>query len=214
MTPDSDARAACATPADPVVLMDYWLGLLPLDEEERLEAHLFECDDCGERLRHQMALAEGLRALARSGTLRVVITESVLQRAAESGQQIREYRAAPGQIVPCTVSADDDRLVARLSADLSGAARVDFTVSTTDGVELQRLPDIAVRGDIVTVLYQESIAFAKAAPDNRVVMRLITVDTVGDERVLGEYTFHHTRTIPGPPDWNHPGRSEGRGDGA
>jgi RNA polymerase sigma-70 factor (ECF subfamily) len=31
-------------------------------------------------------------------------------------------------------------------------------------------------------------------------IRLLSVEA-GGERVLGEYTFHHTRTIPGPPGW-------------
>jgi hypothetical protein len=31
------------------------------------------------------------------------------------------------------------------------------------------------------------------------IARLLAVDDEGDERLLGEYTFHHTRTIPGSP---------------
>jgi len=30
------------------------------------------------------------------------------------------------------------------------------------------------------------------------------VDEQGHESVLGEFTFHHTRTIPGPPGWTEP----------
>jgi hypothetical protein len=33
------------------------------------------------------------------------------------------------------------------------------------------------------------------------IARLLAIDDEGDERVLGEYTFHHTRTILGPPAW-------------
>jgi aryl-alcohol dehydrogenase-like predicted oxidoreductase len=33
------------------------------------------------------------------------------------------------------------------------------------------------------------------------IARLLVVDENGGERVLGEYTFNHTRTIPGPPGW-------------
>jgi hypothetical protein len=32
--------------------------------------------------------------------------------------------------------------------------------------------------------------------------RLLAVSDDGKERLLGEYTFQHTRTIPGPPGWN------------
>ena len=33
------------------------------------------------------------------------------------------------------------------------------------------------------------------------IARLLAVGADGGERLLGEYTFHHTRTIPGPPSW-------------
>jgi hypothetical protein len=31
--------------------------------------------------------------------------------------------------------------------------------------------------------------------------RLLEVNETGEEHLLGEYTFNHTRTIPGPPGW-------------
>ena len=33
------------------------------------------------------------------------------------------------------------------------------------------------------------------------VARLIDVRESGEEAVLGEYTFNHTRTLPGPAAW-------------
>jgi len=33
------------------------------------------------------------------------------------------------------------------------------------------------------------------------VIRLLAVEDGGTERLLGEYAFHHRRTIPGPPAW-------------
>jgi hypothetical protein len=33
------------------------------------------------------------------------------------------------------------------------------------------------------------------------IARLLAVGERGDERLLGEFTFHHTRTIPGAPGW-------------
>jgi hypothetical protein len=33
------------------------------------------------------------------------------------------------------------------------------------------------------------------------IARLVAVDEVGAERLLGEYTFNHTRTMPGPGAW-------------
>ena len=49
-----------------------------------------------------------------------------------------------------------------------------------------------------SVAYQESITFWKAAPTNKMIARLVTFDEAGGERLLGEYTFNHTRSLPGP----------------
>ncbi len=96
------------------------------------------------------------------------------------------------------MAADDDLLVARLAADLSGAARVDLSLCDGQGVEVLRMADIPVRENVRTVICQQSITFAKASPSGTLVARLLSVDTGGAEQLLGEYTFHHTRTIPGP----------------
>jgi anti-sigma factor RsiW len=194
------ARPPCANPIDVAVLMDYWRAVLDPPEEEAVETHLFACDACGDRLRQMIALAEGLRDLARSGMLRVVVGDPFVQHLAEAGRTVRAYTASPGDSVQCTVSAGDDHLVARLGADLAGAERVDLSVSM-QGVEVQRLADIPVNAETGRVVYQESIGFAKTAPSNSMVMRLLAVDAAGGERVISEYTFHHTRTIPGPPAW-------------
>jgi len=180
--------------------MDYWLALLPPAEEEIVEEHLLACDVCGDRLREAIALAEGLRTLARSGSLVVVISDQLLKRASETGQRVREYTAPAGSSVQCTVSADDDLLVARLAADLSSAARVDLSWCNAKGIEILRMADIPVRGDAGTVICQQSITMAKAASSNTMIARLLAVDQEKGDRLLGEYAFHHTRTISGPGD--------------
>jgi hypothetical protein len=181
--------------------MDYWLAALTASEEETVEEHLLACDECGDRLRETIALAEGLRSLARSGSLVVVVSDYAVKHAADSGQRVREYTAVPGEGVQCTVSADDDLLVARLAADLSGAARVDLSWYNEAGIELQRMVDIPVRADAGAIICQQSITMAKAAPSGTMIARLVAVDPGDVERLLGEYAFHHTRTIPGPASW-------------
>jgi hypothetical protein len=201
MTTHGRARVDCSDPIDAAVLMDYWLGTLASPAEETVEEHLFSCDLCGDRLREVIALSEGLRTLARSGSLLVVISDQFVKHAAETGQRVREYAPAPGGSVQCTVAADDDLLVARLTADLSGATRVDLSWCDGQGVEQLRMMDIPARSDAGSVICQQSITFAKASPSNTLVARLLAVDTVGAEQLLGEYAFHHTRTIPGPGGW-------------
>lgn len=192
----------CTNPIDAAVLADYWLGLLPPADEEAVDLHLLECDSCGDRFREVIALSESLRALAQSGALRVVVNDEFVRHAEALGRRVRQYAFAPGEAVPCTVSADDDMLVAHLAADVSSAARVDLSLCDPTGVERQRMSDIQVRRDAGTVVFQESITFAKASPSTSMIAKLLAVDAEGGERLLGEYTFHHTRTIPGPPGWD------------
>jgi hypothetical protein len=49
------------------------------------------------------------------------------------------------------------------------------------------------------ILLQQPIQFAKGAPSQTMIARLLGRDESGADRLIGEYTFIHTRTIPGPP---------------
>jgi hypothetical protein len=183
---------------DAAVLADYWLGALAGPDETAVEEHLFECDQCGERLREVMALAEGVRRLARGGDLRMVVSEAFVQRAAEDGLRVRQYSVPAGGSVQCTVTEDDDLIIGRLAANLSGARRVDLSCCDERGVEWMRLPDIPFRADAGGIVLQEPITSMKASPTATQRARLLAVDDGGTERLLGEFTFHHTRTLPGP----------------
>ena len=194
-------RGGCSNPIDPAGLMEYWLAALSPADEDVVETHLMTCDACGDRLRDTIALADGLRALARSGSLQVVVPDRFVEHAVETGLHVRQYAPPRGESVQCTVTADDDLLVARLAADVATASRVDLSWCDPQGVEHQRMTDIPTRADAGSVICQQSIAWAKASPTATMIARLLAVDDAGDERVLGEYTFHHTRTIPGPPGW-------------
>lgn len=191
----------CADPIDAAVLADYWLGALAGTEEETVELHLLDCDECGGRLREVMALAEGVRKIAREGSLRMVVGDVFLERVAAEGLRVRQYAPAAGGGVACTVTAEDDLLIGRLAADLSGAKRLDLCICDERGVEQMRLADIPVHSGAGEVVYQESMTFAKAAPSMRMIARLVGFDAAGVERVLGEYTFNHTRSLPGPGAW-------------
>ena len=203
-TTHGGGRNECSTPLDPDVLMDYWLAALPSAVEDEVEQHLMTCDGCGDRLRDVIALAEGLRVLARSGSLHVVISGQFVEHAAETGLRVREYAPPRGESVECTVAADDDLLVARLAVDLTIASRVDLSWCDPRGTERQRMSDIPIRAEAGSVILQQSITWAKASPTSTMIARLLAVDEKGDERLLGEYTFNHTRTIPGPPGWQLP----------
>jgi anti-sigma factor RsiW len=202
--PHRAENTACPTPIDAGGLVDYWLAALSSEAEEAVEEHLMTCDVCGDRLRELIALADALRALARSGSLQVVVSDRLVTQAAKRGSRVRQYTALHGEAIQCTVSADDDLLVARLAAEMTTASRVDLSWCDPRGVEHQRMTDIPVRADAESVLCQQSITWAKASPTATMIARLLAVDADGGERLLGEYTFHHTRTIPGPPGWELP----------
>ncbi len=191
----------CQHPIDAAILADYWLGALAGAEEETVEEHLLACDACGARLREVIALAEGVRNLAREGNLRIVVSETFLRRAADAGLHVRQYAPPAGGGVQCTVTAEDDILIGRLAADLRGAKRVDLSVCDENGSEQLRMRDIPVNPSAGGVILQESITFAKAAPTNKMIIRMVTVDEAGGEHLLGEYTFNHTRSLPGPGAW-------------
>ena len=188
----------CSNPIDAGILADYWLAVLPVSEEEAVEEHLLDCDRCGQRLRDVIALAEGVRNLAREGSLRMVVSDVFLMRASEEGVRVRQYAPPPGGSVECTVTAEDDILIGRLAAKLSGASRVDLSICDGRGIEQFRLPDIPVRSGATSVAYQESVTYLKAAPTSKMIARLVAINDEGSEQLLGEYTFNHTRSLPGP----------------
>lgn len=201
MTPGrAGAPRECAGPLSPRVLMDYWLASLSPGDEEPIEEHLLACDPCGNQLRQTIALAEALQTISRAGVLTVVVSDSFVQRAIQTGLKVREHRLPRGGSLLSTVAADDDLVVARLTADLTGVKRVDLSLCDAEGVERQRLRDIPIPRDAGSVIYQESITLAKAAPSGTVVARLVAFDAAGAEQLLGDYTFHHTGTPPAAAD--------------
>ena len=192
---------SCLNPIAAGILPDYWIGALSKIEEEAIEEHLFTCDECGGRLREVILLADAIRSLAHRGSLLMVVSEAFLKRIAEQGLHVREYAPPNGGSIACTVTAQDDFLIGRLTANLRGAARVDLSFCDERGTEKLRLADIPFNSESSGVAFQQSITFAKAAPSETMIARLIAFDPAGRESLLGEFTFNHTRTIPGPGSW-------------
>src|SRR5438093_2683223 len=146
-------------------------------------------------------MAEGVRKLALEGSLLMVVSDAFLKRAVEQGIRIREYAPPAGGHVECTVTVGDDLLIGRLAANLSAAKQVDLCICNAQGEEKIRLRDIPVHSAAGSVAFQQPIGYAKAAPSETMIARLVAVDESSGERLLGEYTFNHTRTIPGPAAW-------------
>lgn len=183
--------AHCPTPLAPAVLEDYWLADLSPSEAAAVEQHLLACDECSRRLRDVIGLAEGVRAVARGGTLRVVVTDAFLNRLAQEGLHVREYRVTPGGSVACTVTAEDDLVVGRFVAPLGGVGRVDLAQYDAEGREVQRFRDLPFDPTAGEVLFTARTDVLRTLPATVQRYRLIAVEA-GGEHVLAEYTFAHT----------------------
>lgn len=197
MGDDPRPTPPCDTPIDAAVLADYWAECLPAAEEAAVEEHLFACDACGDRLRELTALVEGIRTLARGADLRMVVSDDYVRQARAEGLRVRQYDIPAGGTIHCTVTADDDMLIARFAADMTRAGHVDLSFCDEAGVERGRLRDVPVRQDAGAVIFQESIGFAKGSPSEVLRVRVLGMES-DRERILAEYTLLHTRNIAGP----------------
>ena len=184
-------RLSCSTPIDPAILADYWLAELPPVEEAAAEEHIFGCEDCARQLQSMIDLAEGIRTLARQGNLGMILTREFLDRLAREGMRVREYAPPAGGAVQCTVTAQDDLLIGRLAADLTGIEQVDLALCDPSGAERMRLRDIPFRAGLTEVILNYPIGPARQSGADVVVMKLFAITAHG-ERVLAEYTFNHT----------------------
>lgn len=184
-------NARCPEPLGLPALIDYWLGDLGEPEEEGVEEHLLGCEACSADLRWFVAVGDGVRRLARQGAFSVVIGPSFLEAASRQGLRIREYTVPPGGRVACTVTAEDDLLVSRLQGDFRGVPRLDLVVQVQGGSE-QRVEDLPVGPSSSELILAQSMPALRALPSGIMRLRLLAHEHGGD-RLLGEYTFDHTR---------------------
>ena len=123
--------------------------------------------------------------------MRVILSETFLDRLRAESLNLRQYRVEPGGGVACTITDKDDMVITRLAADLTGAKRVDIAHCDSAGIEQGRIRDIPLTRAGNEVVFVESTDTLRALGKELLRFRLIAVDGP-DERVLGEYTFDHT----------------------
>jgi hypothetical protein len=185
---------SCPEPLELPVLVDYWLGDLAEADTDRVEEHLLGCDDCSLGLRQLLGMGEGIRRLAHEGAFGAVVGPGFLDTARQRGLRIREYTVPAGGRVECTVTAEDDLLVSRLCGDFRGVSRLDL-VEQVEGGREQRLEDLPFdlsRGEVIVA---QSMPAARSMPTQVLRVRLLAHDA-GADRLVGEYTFAHTRSLP------------------
>jgi hypothetical protein len=178
---------ACAV--QPPDLLEYWLGELRGAAEARLEEHLFACAACTERLQALVALGAAIRAELTRGALNIVLPEPFLRRVREAGLRLREYALEPGGSVDCTITPDDDLVVAHLRAPLRGVRRLDVLVDNSVAGKL-RASDVPFDPDAEALVAVTSSVFLRTLRHAQQRVRLIAVEGA-DERVVADYTFNH-----------------------
>jgi hypothetical protein len=128
------------------LLVRYWQGELPADEEARVEVVLFDDETTARRLDAIARLEDGLRRAVAEGKLQSTLTVDAVAALARAGLTIRSYAIGSGEVVPCTI-AHEDLVVIRLRGDFAGAERVDVVM---DG-NLAGAPGVTERYDDVAV---------------------------------------------------------------
>lgn len=174
-------------------LAQYWLGELGEEAEAAADEHLLGCDRCGARFDEVVAFAGGIREAFARGTLHAFVTEGFVRRLGEQGIRVHEYRVPRNGSVNCTILPEDKLVVARMEAPLEGVTRVD-AIRDVEG-QSKVFHDVPFDPASGTVVLVPRIATIREMPSHRAHVRLVSVEgTV--ERVLGEYTFNHTRRSP------------------
>jgi len=185
------SHADCSAPIPPVTLLAYWLGELDESAESQVDEHLLGCGNCAAQLQALVELGEDIRKLVESGRLRGVFTDALPKRLAEAGLHVREYRVSRNGSVNCTIAPDDDVVLARLEAPLADVRQLDLLVFGPDGRGHERhehVPFVASASEVVVVPGTDLL---RALPISTMRMQLIAVEH-GSDRMIGEYTFHHT----------------------
>ena len=181
----------CRTAYPTVALIGYWLGELDAPAESEFEEHLFACSECAARLRSLAHLGEGIRRATRSGHFHAVLPAPFIGRLKQAGLSVREYSLQPGGSVMCTVTPEDDLVVAHLHAPLQDVQRLDVVVhDETTGTH--RMQDVAFDSMADEVVLVPNVSQLRPIVSTTQRVQLFAVESSG-ERALGEYTFNHSR---------------------
>lgn len=181
----------CQSPLGWDTLLTYWLGELDPDRAEQIEEHYLGCAQCSRRLEQMTILTSGIRALARTSGVDMVINDEFVRRLMQDGLRVREYRVPRNGSVNCSVNPEDDFIIGRLETPLTGVRRIDMLILDSEGKTETRQQDIPFVAESGGVVLAPSIQRLRAMPAFILRVRLIAVDKQGERR-LGDYTFKHT----------------------
>lgn len=182
-------RPSCTTPVSTQDLLAYWLGEIDGTQEDQLDEHLFACAACSERLRTVVEIGAAIRNELLHGDFGFVLPVAFIRRLKDAGLRVREYDLEPGASVSCTVTTEDDLVVAHMRAPLRDVRRLDLMIQDSVAGSL-RVNDVAFDPEADGVTMVPSVAFLRTLTHERQHVRLVAVEGV-EERVIADYTFNH-----------------------
>jgi hypothetical protein len=192
----SSHESASGTPL--TTLIAYWLGELDRAQEVALEEHLFDCGECHARLRALVELGQGVKQAMRAGRMGAVLTPVFVAQLQQSGLRLREYRLQPGENVYCTVTPQDDLVVAHLQAPLGGIQRLDLQFYDETAGTSWRIEDVPfVPNSAGIALASNTQALRKLSFATQRV-ELLAVEGA-TQRIVATYTFNHSPHRAGAP---------------
>ena len=111
-------------PVSPELLVAYWAGDLPEQEEAALEEHLFVCEPCTRESARVAAVTEAVR-----GMIPPLLSPEAYAQLVARGLRCLENPMMPGQRKEAPFPRDVDLLIHRLEGlDLTEAEQVSFTL--------------------------------------------------------------------------------------
>lgn len=179
----------CVSPLPDEELLDYWIDAVPSSEAERIEEHVFACDDCSARLEAMASLGAGLSAVVRRGHIAGVVPRALMNRIQRDGVQVRLFSVMPGERVPCAAFPGDDLLVLALRGDFSRAERVNVALTGAGDVVIGESADVPIRRGENEILWATPGDVVRRMPSSR--MR-VTLSSAPGAEVLAEYELDHT----------------------
>ena len=183
--------SACTSPLAGRELLDYWLGDLSGGREAELEEHVFACRRCGAALGKIVALGDAVRALIASGGASGVMPPEFVARLKAAGLRVHEYRLEPQGSVACTITPQDDLVVAHLEVPLAGVQRLDVVIHEVEADLKFRLTDVSFNPASREVVLVPKASDLRGRGRSTQRVELVAVSGNG-ERLLGEYVFNHT----------------------
>lgn len=176
----------CERPVAFEHLVALWVGDLPEDEADRIEAHLFECEPCARASDRLGQLVGSLREV-----IPPVVSHAQRERLRASGVRLLETPVIAGERAHARFAPEIDLMVHVLRGDLSRAERVDVELVTPHGatrVALEGVPFDAAAGEVLIACQRHyELMFADGSDP---IFRVFSV--VGERREpIGDYLVEH-----------------------